>query len=305
MAALEPRIHELLPYLRQVLHRRPEQVDSLATGDLGVQAVLDAHISNDTEARWRDLSPRDAWDDAVGARPLDVGQEPVVGVLQNVAAAREDVLVPQRCQDGGNGWLARLATLGVAFADVVEDLLVRFEPLDLNDVEQLLPGQREVRTDAAERILTHFLEGVGKDLLYGAGDNASAAPRAALGGLLELLQSAHTLVLHCRIDVALGDAETGAHHISVVQPAIGLLLSRPSKAHELGWRLAVEVTPLGCRQQPCVVGHIAHEHATEQEISCRVEDELLVVPKEGIRLREGDGLCGVISLELVLEPEVI
>ena len=48
MAGFEAGVDELVPDERQLVHLRAEQVDALAAGDLGVQAVLLRHLR-----RWR------------------------------------------------------------------------------------------------------------------------------------------------------------------------------------------------------------------------------------------------------------
>jgi hypothetical protein len=60
VAALEPRIDELFPDVRQVVDARAEEVDALAAGDLGVEAVLLRDLTEDDQLLRRDLLARDA-----------------------------------------------------------------------------------------------------------------------------------------------------------------------------------------------------------------------------------------------------
>ena len=111
VAALEAGGDQLGPDVGQVVHRRPEQVDALAAGDLGVEAVLPGDLAQDDQLLRRDLAAGDARDDRVQPAALDVGQEAVVGVLERRVGRVEDVLVPEARQDRGDGRLADLAAL--------------------------------------------------------------------------------------------------------------------------------------------------------------------------------------------------
>src|SRR5918999_1854235 len=62
-------------------HLRAEQVNALAPGDLGVEAVFLCHLTDDDQLLRRDFAPWNARDDRVGAILLDIGEEVVVAVL--------------------------------------------------------------------------------------------------------------------------------------------------------------------------------------------------------------------------------
>ena len=87
VAGFEAGVDELAPDQRQLVHLRAEQVDALAAGDLGVQAVLLRDRADDDELVRRDLAARHARDDGIGAVLLHVGEEVVVRVLQRGAGA--------------------------------------------------------------------------------------------------------------------------------------------------------------------------------------------------------------------------
>ena len=63
------------------MHRSAEQIDTLAAGDLGIQAVLLGHLAQDDQFFRRDFATGHARDHRIRAAALDVGQEAVVGVL--------------------------------------------------------------------------------------------------------------------------------------------------------------------------------------------------------------------------------
>ena len=90
----------------------------------------------------RDLAAGHARHDRVQPAALHVGQEAVVGVLQRLVSAVEDVVVPQAGQDRGDGRLADFAAVPRAVAG--EQLVERLDLLDLDDLEQLLPRVGEV-----------------------------------------------------------------------------------------------------------------------------------------------------------------
>ena len=109
VAGFHAGIDELLPDQRQLVHLRAEQVDALAAGDLGVQAVLLRHLADDDELLGRDLATRHARDDRIRAVLLHVGEEVVVGVLQRRVALLEHEFVPAGRDDGRHRRLADVA----------------------------------------------------------------------------------------------------------------------------------------------------------------------------------------------------
>ena len=100
----------------QLVDPGAEQVDALAAGDLGVEAELLGHLAEGDELVGGDLAARHPGDHRVGAVPLEVGQEVVVGVLEGGLLAVEDVAVAQRRQHRRHRRLADLAALALAVA---------------------------------------------------------------------------------------------------------------------------------------------------------------------------------------------
>ena len=114
MAALEPRGDELFPDVGELLDARAEEVDPLATGDLGVEGVLLGDLTESDELIGGDLPGRHARHDRIGPVLLDVGEEAVVGVLEGPVALVEDGLVEYAGQDAGHRRLADLAAAALA-----------------------------------------------------------------------------------------------------------------------------------------------------------------------------------------------
>ncbi len=142
MAALETCRDQLGPDLRQEVDRRPEQVDALASRDLGVKSVLPGNLAQDDELLRGDLATGYARDHRVQTSALEIGQEAVVRVLERRVGLVEDALVPEACQDRGDGRLADLAALPLTVRG--DQLIERPDFLDLRDLIEFLAAVREV-----------------------------------------------------------------------------------------------------------------------------------------------------------------
>ena len=140
---LEAGVDEPPPDRGQLLHPGAEQVDPLAAGDLRVEPEVAGHLADHDQLLRGDLAAGDPRDDRVGAVALDVGEVGVVGVLQR-AGVRRRARAPLN-------WLARiagdrrLADVAAAAAAVrLDDVVEAAVAVDGDQVEELLPGQREV-----------------------------------------------------------------------------------------------------------------------------------------------------------------
>src|SRR5205823_3681924 len=98
----------------QLLDPRAEQVDSLAAGDLGVQAEVLGDLPKGDQLVGCDLTTRYAGHHRVRAVALEVGEEVVVGVLEGGLLTVEDVAVAVRREDRGHRRLADLASQATA-----------------------------------------------------------------------------------------------------------------------------------------------------------------------------------------------
>ena len=142
VAALHAGGDHLFPDVGQLLHLRAEQIDALAAGDLGVQAVLLGDAAQGDELVGRDLAAGHARHHGVQPAALHVGQEAVVGVLQRLV--RRD-----RGCSRSTGWPGSRPRPACRFrsraprAVAGEQLVERFDLLDLDDLEQLLPACRQ------------------------------------------------------------------------------------------------------------------------------------------------------------------
>lgn len=104
------------------------------SGDLGVKVVLLRDLADRDELVGRDFASGHPRDDAEGAVALDVGEEPVVGILEAVVLRVHDVLVVQRREDAAYDGLADFATLRVVpDAGRAHDRVEVLELLDLAD----------------------------------------------------------------------------------------------------------------------------------------------------------------------------
>ena len=90
----------------------------------------------------RDLAAGDARHDGVGAVALDVGEVGVVGVLERAGVGVEHVAVPLAGQDRGDRRLADVAAAAAAVR--LDDVVEAAVAVHGHEVEQLLPGEREV-----------------------------------------------------------------------------------------------------------------------------------------------------------------
>ncbi len=280
VAALEARVHKLLPDVRQVLQLGAEQIDALAAGDLGVEAVVPCRLAQGDELVGGNLAARHARNHRVQPAALHVGEEAVVGVLQGVVRRVADRLVPQRRQDGSDGRLAHLAA-GAA-AVLADDLVERLQLLGLDDGEQLDARIREV--------LAHMMAdsdaGRGHGAVKQVGDqgHAAAAAGAGPGGGFEIRQGGDVLLAHGVADGALGDVVTGAdlrrigHRVDADQRPGAARAAQDQRVGAARQRLAA----LGQHGQGAVVAGVADQHAAEQPGAVGAEQQLLVDAVEGV-----------------------
>src|SRR3984893_7982687 len=110
MPRLEAGGDQVGPDERQLMHLRTKQVDTLAAGDLGVEAELARDLAQDDQLFRRDLAAWNARYYGVCAVLLHVGEKVVIGVLERCMLAGEHELVPAGGQNGGHGRHADVAT---------------------------------------------------------------------------------------------------------------------------------------------------------------------------------------------------
>ena len=142
VAALEAGVDQLLPDVGQLLDRRAEQIDALAAGDLGVEAVLLGDLAQDDELLGRDLAAGNARHDRVRARRAGCWRGSGRW-CPGASRGRSRMFSFHR--------LARIeATAGLQISQpwplpcAAMQLVEGLDLLDLDDLEQLLPGVREV-----------------------------------------------------------------------------------------------------------------------------------------------------------------
>mmetsp|Transcript_51228 Transcript_51228/g.84082 ORF Transcript_51228/g.84082 Transcript_51228/m.84082 type:complete len:285 (-) Transcript_51228:622-1476(-) len=95
LAGFHTSIHQLFENVRQIMDLRSIHAQSLSTGDLCPKAVLLGGGRKGNESVRGDVPSWAARDDRIGSSLLDVGQEPVVGVLNLISSLFQGMIVPQ------------------------------------------------------------------------------------------------------------------------------------------------------------------------------------------------------------------
>mmetsp|Transcript_3808 Transcript_3808/g.8865 ORF Transcript_3808/g.8865 Transcript_3808/m.8865 type:complete len:262 (-) Transcript_3808:2058-2843(-) len=98
VATLQSGLAQLFPDVRELILGGTEQIDTLGSGDLGVEIVLLGDLAHCDELVGGQLASRNTRDDRVRPSSLHVGERPVVGVLEGIASATNDscVVVDER-----------------------------------------------------------------------------------------------------------------------------------------------------------------------------------------------------------------
>lgn len=294
VAGLEPRGAQLGPYLRQVLLPRAKQVDALTARDFRVQVVLLCDAPDGEEPRGSDFAAGDARDDRVGAVALDVAQVPVVGVLQAAVGRGEDVLVPQRGKDAGDGGLAQLAPDGagiapsrVLVARVGKDLRKGLVLLDHDDVEQIRAGVAKVLAEVVRHLVAHRRHGLVENRRHEP--HAAAAPGAGLCARLHRGNVLAGAALHLLDDIALGDVVARAD-LRVIRQVVGIAVTGLCADDELaGWHVQL-LHGLDEREELDVVARVADEHAAEEVLAVGRENVFFVDVLKWVFVGEDLGL---------------
>ncbi|PMB67057.1 hypothetical protein BM221_006719 [Beauveria bassiana] len=244
VARLEAGGAERGPDGGQVLLAGAKEVDALAAGDFGVEAVALGDAANGEQLGGRDLAAGDARDDRVGAVALDVAEVAVVGVLKATVGGAQDVLVPEGGKDAGDGGFAELAAHaaghggggggGGLVAGVGKDVGKGLVLLDHDDIEEVGAHER----------------------------HAPAAPGAGFGTGLDRGNVLALAALHLMYNVTLGDVVAGAN-LRVVVEVVAILLAALFAAHnELAGRNVELLHVLDKRHNLDVVARVANHHAS-------------------------------------------
>ena len=215
MPALEAGRDQLFPDIRELMHLGTEEIDSLAAGDLGVEPVLLGDRSESDQLVGRDLAAGHPRHDAVETASLHVGQESVVGVLKGVVTGCRNALVPERSEDRRRCGLADLAAVTAAM--VADQFLESANALDLDDLEQVLPGVLEmlakIPLDRSPRSFEFGVEQTGHE------GHATAAARAGCGAFLHRTEVGQLSLSDRRADLAFGDVVARADLCAVGKAA--------------------------------------------------------------------------------------
>ncbi len=202
VTALESGGDQVGPDVGQEMNRCAEHVDALAAGDLGVETVLAGDFAQHDQLFRRDLTAGNARDDGVQSTALNVGEEPVVRVLKRGDA-------PARGRFRSKGWrgstrrpACRLRSHGPVPWPASRSSK-RLEPLDLDDLKQLLAAMGKVLAEVVADVLAGRLQ----LRLEQVGDlrQTAAAAGAGPGACLDLGDRGEPLRADGVADLALAD----------------------------------------------------------------------------------------------------
>ncbi len=284
VSGLEACGDEVVPDVRQLVEPRAEEVHPLCAGDFRVQAELLRRAAQRDELIGGDLTARHARDHRVAAVPLDVGQESVVGVLEPEVPIVEHVLVPGGGEDGRHGGLADLAPRAAAMTG--DERVEAVDPVQADEVEQLLARVGEVLAEMVGDLLARALHLPGEQLAQERHARSAAGARG--GGGLDRPDRGQVLRADGLADDALGDVLAGADGGCVRERLDAGQCRTAIDAREdelLGlWREGG--LALGDREEVSVARCLADQHAAEETLAIRAQDELLV--DAGDRVGEGD-----------------
>lgn len=201
MSAFESGIDQFFPDFGKLMDLCAKEVDSLAAGDFGVEAVLFGDLAERNKLIGRDLTAGDAGDDRIESAALHVGEEAIIRVLQRVVRTIGDLIVPQAGENRRHSGFADFAA--AAFAVRSEQFVERTIFLDLDDLEQLLPGVRKVFAEVA----IDGLAGGGEFFVQDVGDQWQAAATAGAGfrAGFDRANRGEILLADGRAKLALGD----------------------------------------------------------------------------------------------------
>ncbi len=241
-----------------------EQVDTLATGDLGVEVVLAGHLAQHYELVRGDLAAGNARHHRVGAVLLHVRHEGVVGVLQRHQRRVHYRLVPAGSEDGADGGLADIAS-DAAPAMAGQHVLEALDTLHADDAVQLLTGVGEVlaqtvihrHTPGAELVFEHLLEQRA----------ATAAAGTSPGRRLEFAQVGYAgihLAAHRPLADVVAGADGGRFRQGIHTQRRCASRLRQDQAGRVS-RQADAV--LGILQQTVVVAVVTDQHSAEQVLA--------------------------------------
>ncbi|ENO77080.1 cellobiohydrolase A [Thauera sp. 27] len=274
MAGLEAGGDQFFPDRWQLLDAGAEQVHPLATGDLGVQAVLLRHLADCDQPLWRDLATGHARHHRIGTVLLDVAEEVVVAVLQAGKLALEHEVVPARGEDRRRRRFADVAAQALAVAR--EQVLETPDFADADQVVELLARVGEVLA----QVVVHRQAEAGHLGLHDLGDqrHAAATGGAGLGAGLDLADGGCAFADR-RADLALAHVVAGADLRAVGQgvgaeTGFGLAVAG-GQDQKLGVGRQRDAVQCHLQQGAVLVG-VADQHCAEQVLAVGADDDLLV-----------------------------
>src|SRR5471032_2396265 len=274
VAGFETGSDQFFPYQRQLLDARAKQINALAAGDLGVQAVLLGDHADGDQAIGRDFAAGHARHHRVGAVLLYIAEEVVVGVLQAGVSSFQHEVVPARGQDAGGDRLADFAA--EALPMLRQQRAEAFDFADADQVVQLLARIGEVLADVVvdgHAELFHFRLHDLRDQRH-----AAAAPGASLGAAFQRADgggaAGHGLAQRAFRDVvARADLRAGRQRVDAERgPRLAVRLRQDQELRRFG-----QLDPVQHHlQQRTVFAGVADHHAAEQIFAAVGDDDFFV-----------------------------
>ncbi|MNO44312.1 hypothetical protein D3C76_345510 [compost metagenome] len=270
MPGFKTGFNQLGPDVRQLMQLRAKQVDTLATGDFGVEVVFLRHHTNRDQFVGGDLTTGDAWHHRICAVFLHVGHEGVVGVLQRHQRRVHDRLVPARRQDRAHRRLAHVAT-GVATAMLGQQFFESDHPFYPHQRIKLLAGIGEVFAQALVDADTTGNQLMLENLLEQPG--TTTATGAGLGLRLEQAEVGAATV-DGRANGTLGDVVARAHHGRFGQRARAEgRRAFGRRQNQAGGFRRQRNRVLHVLQQRVVIAVVTDQHRTEYMLARRVHHQ--------------------------------
>jgi len=196
---------EFFPNIWELFLACPKEVNSLATGNLGVEVPFLGNGADGDEFVGSDFSSGNSRDDGVGAVFLHVGEKAVIGVLKSNVVIFKDVFIPAGGKDAGDGRFADFAA--VTFAVFIQEFIKGVDLFHPDQAVEFLSGVGEVFTDVGIDVDAAFGKFAIEDLLAHGG--ASAASGSGFGFGLDFANGGGA-IFDTGDEVAFADIVAGA-----------------------------------------------------------------------------------------------
>ncbi len=262
MAGFETSGHQLFPDFRQLMQLGTKQVDTLSTGNLGVQIIVAGNFTQHDEFFRGNFPPCNPRHNGVSTVFLHVAEEDIVGVLQTDVRVFQHVFVIERRQNGTNSWLTDFTA--VAFTVGFEHFSKGVKTFNTDNVSQFSAGVSKVFAQAVVDFHTQSSQLGVHHLLNQR--STSATHSGGFGGFFDIAHGAAT-ALYGSSNITFGNRLAGADLSSIRQSS-----NAQTNAFSTirGWHNQIGRIPRNIHivqfqlQQIAVSIHIAHQHRAQQ-----------------------------------------